>query len=496
MAALPETGVNSLGPDEFAPAAAVPAQPSLRRRAIRGTTWILLGQPIGYALRLASSLVLTRLLFPEAFGVMATITAVAAAVEMCSELGIVQAVVQHARGDTDRFLMSAWSITVVRGFWLAGVIAALAWPCARFFHEPVLFPALLVIAISPAIRGFANPRIFCWYRDLAQGKLVGLSVLSEVVRISGTVAMAYAFRSVWALVLGWLVSESARVGWSYLLERARPRWHWDRAAVRELVRFGRFILISNVLGFLALRLDAVCVAKFLGMERAGVYYVGATIAGMLNGIFTQLSGSVLFPALSRMQDNARALRERTTEIAGLLIVIVVPACIVLIANADTFFTLLYDRRYADADLALRWLAVAACCGLLGDIFNAPLMATGRPHWGTVGTLVRVLGFVALAPLGGIFGVQGYAAAVAGSSVAYMLLILIACARSGYVAVERLWPAVAATAAFGGVLLVGWLVALPPAPRLADRLVAAGLCALGLAVFWAWQRKPLMKLVWP
>ncbi|RLF31141.1 MAG: polysaccharide biosynthesis protein, partial [Thermoplasmata archaeon] len=47
--------------------------PSLKRLAVSGSAWIIAGFGMSQALRLAGNLILTRLLFPEAFGIMALV---------------------------------------------------------------------------------------------------------------------------------------------------------------------------------------------------------------------------------------------------------------------------------------------------------------------------------------------------------------------------------------------------------------------------------------
>lgn len=474
---------------------APPEAASFRQRAIQSVIWVVLGTPLTYGLRLGSSLVLTRLLFPDAFGLMATISAITSAVEMCSDFGIGQAVVQHRAGDTPAVLNSAWSLTVVRGLMLSLVVAALAWPSAWFFQEPILLPTILVASATLFIRGLTSPRALCWIRDLAQHKVVSLEIAANVIRIGATVLLAFELRSVWALVLGTLIGECCRSFGSYLIEPMRPRWCWDRQALRELVSFGRFIFLSTLLGFFAARLDTVCVAKFLGMQEAGLYYIGAMVAGMFGGVFAQVSGNILFPALSRHQHDTALLRRRTADILYLVILIALPACLVVIANADTILTLLYDERYHQAAQALQWLCCAACLTLLGDTLNAPLMATGRSYFGTLGTVARLVGFAVFAPLlGSRYGAPGYAAAVAASAGVFLLVMLVACAMRGHVSARRFGALLVLPAVFGALLLTYAAVTVPTSARINDRVVLLAVSTTGLALLWVWRRQALLRLI--
>src|SRR5688572_13860724 len=104
------------------PPAAETAQPrrSLRQLAIRATVWTIAATYAGQALRLASNLILTRLLFPEAFGVMAILLLILQSLNLFSDIGIQQSLILHPLGVERRFCNTAWTLQIVRGvcLWL------------------------------------------------------------------------------------------------------------------------------------------------------------------------------------------------------------------------------------------------------------------------------------------------------------------------------------------------------------------------------------------
>ena len=92
-----------------------PQTGSLKRQAARAAGWTLMGRAAGYALRLASSLVLTRLLAREDFGLIATSAALLALIQLFSDTGVRLAIIQNPRGSEPGFLDVAWCISVARG---------------------------------------------------------------------------------------------------------------------------------------------------------------------------------------------------------------------------------------------------------------------------------------------------------------------------------------------------------------------------------------------
>src|SRR5262249_20835240 len=100
------------------PASAAQAESSLRRLVLRGSAIALMGYGLNQGLRLLTNLVLSRLLFPEAYGLTAIVTVFMVALGMLSDVGLKDSVITSTRGDDPQFLNTAWTIQIMRGFGL------------------------------------------------------------------------------------------------------------------------------------------------------------------------------------------------------------------------------------------------------------------------------------------------------------------------------------------------------------------------------------------
>ena len=141
--------------------------PTLRQRVIQAGGWTAFGHAAGQGLRFAGNLVLTRLLFPEAFGLMAIVQSVLLGIGLLSDIGITPSIVQHRRGSESKFLHTAWTFQVIRGFAIALLVAVSAYPLGAFYGEPMLTPLLLAAAAVPAIAGFNSISLGLAERALA-----------------------------------------------------------------------------------------------------------------------------------------------------------------------------------------------------------------------------------------------------------------------------------------------------------------------------------------
>lgn len=331
----------------------------LRARAMRGSGISLVGMGVQQGLRLASSLVLTRLLFPEAYGVMGIAYVFMNGLQMFSDLGIRPAIIHNKRGHDPEFLNTAWTMAVIRGFVLWAVSCAIAYPVSVFYGEPILFPVICVLGATAAIRGFQSTAYATANKKLLLGRLTVLEVVTQVIGIVVTVVWAVFDPSVWALAGGGIIASICAVWMGFvMLPTHRHRLRWDHSAASELVRFGKWIFVSTILGFFANQGDRLILGRYMTMAELGMYVTAlhwATLPWMLN---SRLGEKVLLAVYSEHQDTApEKMRPKVARMRWAVCGVLLPVSLVFIVFGHEIIGVLYDPRYADAGWMLQVLSV-------------------------------------------------------------------------------------------------------------------------------------------
>ncbi len=337
----------------------VAAGEKLRARALRGSAWTIFSYAANNGLRLGSNLVLARLLFPEAFGVMALVNVFLMGLEMFSDVGIGPGIIYSKRGDDARFLNTAWTIQVMRGFAIWLVACAGAVPFANYYGEPALASLIPVAAFTAVLMGFNATGIFTASRELLLGKKTAMEITAKAAGAAVMIAGAFAFRSIWVLVAGALVASATQMLLSHrLLPGVRNRFTFEREAAVELFRFGRWIFVSTVITFFALQIDRLMLGKLVSFEELGLYAIASIFALFPYKICTALAQSVLFPVLSSYAREAEGvLAERFLPLRRVVLQAGLIATLGIAFFAPAFFGLLYDERYAGVGYVAQAIAV-------------------------------------------------------------------------------------------------------------------------------------------
>jgi O-antigen/teichoic acid export membrane protein len=384
----------------------------LRGRSIRGA--LLTGLNFGSqnALRLAGNLVLTRILFPEAFGIMALVQVFLTGLNMFSDLGVRASIVQNKQGADPLFLDTAWVFQIGRGFVLWGATCLLAGPMSVFYDAPILAQLLPVAGFVAVIQGFNSTKMAMASREIQLGRLTVISMTARFLGLLTLVLLAWWWQSVWALAIGSLIAPLITLVASHMLMPGHNnRFRFDPDAAKNLLKFGKFIFISTMAGFLISQGDRAILGKFITLSELAYYNIAFFLATVPRMIAQRLSDTILFPLYSRRPpaesaENYRNLAKARLGVVGGTFAIAV----ILALSGDLIIRILYDERYISAGPLLVLMTVANLPGLVTSNYGAMLLAGGDSKRfalmmifsAILQTTILFLGIVNFGVLGAIF----------------------------------------------------------------------------------------------
>lgn len=431
------------------------AEASLRGRALKASVAEILGLAGSMLLRLVSTLVLSRLLFPEAFGLAALVSTVAYGLLMISDMGLLQSVVQNERGDDPVFLDTVWSLQMVRGggLWLAACL--MAWPLSQVYKQPELMWMLPVGCFALVVNGLASTSVLTLRRQMASSVLVKIDLAAQVAGLLVVFAWAYWYPSAWAIVAGGLTSSVYKTVASYRLANARRnRPAWDLQSRREIVGFGKWIFGASALDYVGRHGDRLLIGHYLGVAVLGVYSIAVLLAEALQAAVGRVSNSVLFPLLSQVnRDDPQRLSEYFYRVRLRLDAFGLIPVGVVAMMAQTVVDVLYDPRYVEAGWMLQVICLRIAIGTVAVPIQTCLFSSGNTRVGIYQNLSRMLCVVIGVPVGwALGGVHGVVWAAAASELPSLLILWFAFHRQGLLRVRR--EALALLFACAG-LAAGW-----------------------------------------
>ena len=419
------------------PSTALPneSRPLQRLRGLigRDTNVVIASVIVTNLLRAISTVILTRLLVPEIFGMSGIIGAISFAAAMASDLGFQAFVVRHQDGDKPEFLDTVWTIAVIRAAVLTTTLAVLATPIANILAKPELAPLIALSSLSFVIEGLASLTLLTAIRNrqLIRLSLSELSVLA--VQIVVGIVLAYLWRDIWALLVALLISSVLKTALSYIIfSGARRRFAFDRGYARDLWHFARYVTGSSIITLILLQSDKLVLARLMPLEDFGLYILAGNLVAAPLAFTTAYASRVLYPAYAQLwRDGVDDLcRQFYAKRWGPSLLYSFAAG-GLIGSAPLVISILYDPRYAGAGLYLQLLALNPFFALASNSANEALTATGRIEATLQASISKLVWLAIAAPIGFVFGGEiGLVAAVGLMEVPALLVKWIQMHRAG------------------------------------------------------------------
>jgi O-antigen/teichoic acid export membrane protein len=374
---------------------------SLKQLAIKGTIWTIAGFGTSQILRFGCNLILTRLLFPKLFGLMALVNTFILGLHLFSDIGVGPSIIQNKRGDDPTFLNTAWTLQVIRGLivWLCCLLSA--WPVAQLYAEPQLLWLIPVVGLSTIITSFNSTAVFTLNRHLALGQLAIFELGGQFFATIAMIFWALFSPTIWSLVIGGLVADITRLLWSHrLISGFHNRFAWDRQAVGAIFAFGKWIFLSTAVTFLGTQADRLILGKLISFELLGVYGIAFALATMPQQLIGALASKVILPAISKLTHLSRPqLRVKVLQNRRPILMASALIVTVLASFGDMVILALYDRRYSQAAWMLPILSLGIWPNLLFETLRQSLVAIGKPNYETFGQFFKCLHICIGLPLG-------------------------------------------------------------------------------------------------
>ena len=381
-------------------------------RMLRATVWSLSTLIFGQTLRVVSTLIISRLLSPDVFGVMTIVFILQSLVYMLCDVGLVQLVMRSKRVEHTDFLSTVWTVQILRGFVIWGISLVVAllmiiagsnglFPVGSVWNAPELPALIAVTAFGTVIGGFQSTRVLIAYRDMNVKPIALIELTAQATGIVALILLAIFFKTAWVFVISGLVtSVTATLLGHLILAGPRDRLGWEKATLLEIYEAGGWIILGSLSYFASANADRLLLAAWITPTELGLYSIPLNLIGLIEMVGLRMVTSILQPALNETARIAPSVlgkqlhRHRMLFDAGYLFI-----AGMLFVVAKPLILLMYDPRYAGAGHILQMLSLLLVFSRYQHIIGAVYIALGQPRLMAGVSVVRLIAILIFLPLG-------------------------------------------------------------------------------------------------
>ena len=365
------------------------------------------------AARMVFTIILARIVGPEAFGIVAQAVVFMVVIGLLLDQGFASALIQRPR-IAPELPGAIVTVTLVIGAAVAALTAGLASAWAAFMNSPELTLVLVLLAPSLLIRAACVTPRGLLLRRMAFRE-VGISeIVAATIGGAAGVAAAVLGAGYWALVVQ-IVSTDAVMLVMFLVFGAGTWPNLQLSSLREIAGFSGRAFAAGILTTVARNVDNLLVGKYQGAESLAFYALGYRLLLFPVQLLSSTIGGVFFPAFSRLTDDLDAVRALMARATRALASLVLPGMALLAAASPEFVVLLFGTEWEPAIRIVQVLAIAGAIQAIYQPSTVP-MILGLGHAGLtlryalLTTGVALIGIVAGVPFSPLAVAIGYASA--------------------------------------------------------------------------------------
>jgi len=374
--------------------------------ALKGISWMTAFRVAHRLLGIVRISIIAHILSPYNLGVFGIATISLGFLEIITETGINIFLVQE-KGGVEKYIDSAWVVSIFRGFLISAVILATADAVSSFFKSPESRILLYLVAVVPLIRGFINPAIVKFQKDLNFNKEFFYRVSMYLAETIFSIAGALILRNPLGLIFGLWGGALYEVVYTFIVVRPLPRFVIDFEKVKKVIKRGVWVTAFGIFDYIYTQSDNIIVGRILGVTSLGIYQNAYKISTIPLSEVGDIFFRVTFPIFSKISEEADRLKRaffKTLAINGSLMI---AAGVLVYLFASPIVKILFGQGWEAAIPAVKLLSILGVTRGIAASTNSLLVAKKKQKYSAIVTLVSALGLLTtIVPLTKTYGIIG------------------------------------------------------------------------------------------
>lgn len=356
--------------------------------ALYGFSWMALLQIFVRLFSFLKYAIVLRLITPLDFGIYSLAIIVLGTVEVFSEFGIQQFLIQHKNGY--KYIDTAFIISIFRGLILFLLLLMLAIPLAYFFNQKQLAPSIVLISLIPLIKGFTNPLIYTFQKRLEFHKDVLLKFIGILSDSFISIILVIMFPTVTVLFISLIASALMETTASYILVRKFPRINFRQLHALEIIRFSKWLLSAGGIHYIATQIDSVILSKLLGVTALGAYQATQRFSLKMMTETGDIPSKISFPIFSNIKNNQTRFRQGFIKTFVTVSIVWGFLAFMLILFTEEVIGIFLGNKWIAESLLFRIFVLTGYLQVLMGIITSAYLSYGKQEFTAKVVLLRLI----------------------------------------------------------------------------------------------------------
>ena len=326
--------------------------------------------------QLGISMILARLLMPEAFGIVAIVTIILNFLSLFADMGLGISIIQHPEMEKLE-QRKLFSFSIVLGFIVALIMCLMAIPVAYIYHNAQYYILCPLLSVA----GFFNTLNIIPNAALARDKRFDLiairSVLSALIPGIVAVVLSYFGTGIYALIAQYVFNSIFLFFWNYIKYPLHPTRFEFKIVLGLMGKYSLFQFLFNMLNYFTRNLDNLLIGARLGDEQLGYYNKAYTLNLYPNSIFANIFTGVLHPYIRDYINDFDTLIKRIVDIMKYISFFGVFVSMICFYCAPEIITVFFGSNWEPAILCFQMLTICMWGQMLSSVAGSVFLGIER-----------------------------------------------------------------------------------------------------------------------
>jgi len=368
-------------------------------KIINATKWSSITEIAAKLVSPLTNMILARIIAPEAFGVVATITMIISFADMFTDAGFQKYLVQHEFKDEQekhRYANVAFLTNFAVAIFLWGGIALFSEQIATLVGNKGLGDVVAIACVQLPLTAFSSIQMALYRRNFDFKMLFWVRMCSLCIPIFITIPLAFLGLSYWSLIIGTIFMQISNAAILTIKSTWKPKLFYDVRVLKDMLSFSIWSLIEAISIWLTTWIDTFIIGSLLSDHLLGIYKTSTTMVNSLMAIVTASIVPVMFSALSRLQNNNEQFNRTYFKMQRIVSILIFPLGIGVYLYSDLATQILLGSQWSEASEVIGiWALTSAIMIVFGHFCSEVYRAKGRPK---LSFLAQLLHLVVLVPV--------------------------------------------------------------------------------------------------
>lgn len=365
----------------------------LNKKVVNATKWSSITQIVAKIITPLTNMVLARILAPEAFGVIVTVTMVISFAEMFTDSGFQKYLIQQEFENIKHKYNSA-NVAFWTNFGLAlsiwGIIILFNKEIANIVGSPGLGHVIIIACIQLPLTSFSSIQMALYRRKFDFKTLFVVRIIGILIPFIVTIPLALIGYDYWSLIIGMICMQAFNAVFLTIKSTWKPRFFYDKKLLTEMFSFSMWSLLEAVSIWLTLWLDAFIIGSFLSDYHLGIYRTSTSMVNALMALVTASVVPVLFSTLSRLQNNDHEFRHAFYKFQRIVAYLVLPMGVGVFLYSDLATSIMLGNQWKEASNVIGIWALTSSVLIVTSHFNSEVYRSkGKPKLSLVSQLITL-----------------------------------------------------------------------------------------------------------